>query len=99
MDNQPYLSKFTFKHINITTTSQASQNILNDQNCIVSFVSPGGSSSTARRFMEKTQKMGLVLVSPGRSSVTAKRSLEKFQKPEWNSDNSTKIQSQTLGNS
>ena len=47
---------------------------------------PGGSSSTARRFIADTQKLSLVLVSPGGSCVTARRFLEKFQKPDFNSD-------------
>ena len=65
---------------------QAPQNYPKRSDCVILFTSPGESSSAARRLMEKTQKMGLVLVLPDGSCVTARRFLEKFQKPDFNSD-------------
>jgi len=80
----PQIHMWAYEHHNdITGTPKQIQKI---KNSFTVFVPLGGSSSTARRFMEETHKLGLYRVSPGGSRVTARRFLEKFQKPDSSSD-------------
>jgi len=73
--------------MNITMISQVPPNRSKiAKNSITMFVPPSSLFSAARRFIDDTQKLDLVLVSPGGSCVTARRFLEKFQKPDFSSD-------------
>jgi len=64
------------------------------KNSIIVFVPPDGSSSTARRFIASTQKLGLVLVSPGGHAWPARWFLEKIPETRFHLWFSCKLSSQ-----
>jgi len=76
------ISLSTYKHyddiIGIPNRSKTTKN------SVTVHVPPGGSSSAARRFMEKTQKQVKLHVPPGGSSYAAIRFLEKSRRRDPN---------------